>query len=100
MSGVSNNGSGLSGLNANTLFYNLTISLAMLAGYLISTISALAIAGSLVKKNSSPLGTRFPTSGFVFILVLACTIVIMSALTFFPTLALGPILEHLQFFAV
>ena len=99
MSGVMNNGSSFASLNTNTTFYNLTISFAMLSGYLISTVTALAIAGSVVQKNSSPPATRFPTSGFLFILVLTIIILVISALSFFPIFVLGPILEHLQFFS-
>ena len=94
-SGVGNNGSSFAGLKADTPFYNLTIAFAMLAGYFITIIPALAVAGSITRKNSSPLPTRFPTNGPLFILVLVGIIFIIGALTFFPVLVLGPILEHL-----
>ena len=94
-SGVGNNGSSFAGLKADTPFYNLTIAFAMLAGYLITIIPALAVAGSITRKNSSPLPTRFPTNGPLFILVLVGIIFIIGALTFFPVLVLGPVLEHL-----
>ncbi|HBC71709.1 MAG TPA: potassium-transporting ATPase subunit KdpA [Coxiellaceae bacterium] len=94
-SGVGNNGSAFAGLKADTPFYNLTIAFAMLAGYLITIIPALAVAGSITQKNSSPLATRFPTNRPLFILVLVGIIFIIGALTFFPALVLGPVVEHL-----
>lgn len=94
-----NNGSTFAGLKANTPFYNLTTAIAMLSGYLTTMLSALAISGSIAQKNSSPLATRFPTASILFILVLASVILIIGALSFFPVLVLGPVLEHLYLFA-
>ncbi len=95
-SAIGNNGSSLIGLNTDNKFYNLTIAFVMLLGYLAKNISALAIAGSIVQKNSSPLATRFPTTGPIFILVLAIVILFIGTLTFLPILVLGPVLEHLS----
>lgn len=99
ISSASNNGSSLGGLKPNSVFYNLTISVAMALGYLTTKISALAIAGQIAQKNSSPLAIRFPTNGALFVLVLSCTILILSILSFFPALVLGPVLEHLTIFS-
>lgn len=95
-SGAGNNGSAFAGLNANTPFYNITLSIAMLTGRFATIIPSLAIAGSLVKKKFIPEESRFPTSGPLFVSVLMCIIIIVGALTFFPFLTLGPILEHLM----
>jgi K+-transporting ATPase ATPase A chain len=93
---VGNNGSAFAGLNANTLWYNTSIAAAMLLGRFFMVIPVLAIAGNLAKKKISPesAGT-FPVTGALFSTLLVSTIVIVSALTFFPALSLGPILEHL-----
>jgi potassium-transporting ATPase potassium-binding subunit len=93
---VGNNGSAFNGLNANTLWYNTTTAAAMLLGRFFMVIPVLAIAGSLARKKSAPpsAGT-FPVTGALFTVLLICTIVIVVALTFFPALSLGPILEHL-----
>lgn len=95
-SGAGNNGSAFAGLNADTPFYNLTLSFAMLAGRFGTIIPSLAIAGSLVKKKFVPEDSRFPTSGPLFVLVLIGVVIIVGALTFFPFLILGPVLEHLM----
>ena len=91
-----NNGSAFAGLNANTLFYNLTLSAALLLGRFGVILPVLAIAGSLAEKKVSPpnAGT-FPTHGPLFVALLAVMVVIVGALTFLPALALGPIVEHL-----
>jgi K+-transporting ATPase ATPase A chain len=91
-----NNGSAFAGLNANTLFYNLVTALAMLIGRFVPAIAALAMAGSLAKKKYIPpsIGT-LPTHQILFVLWLAFVILIVGALTFFPALSLGPIIEHL-----
>jgi K+-transporting ATPase ATPase A chain len=91
-----NNGSAFAGLNANTPWWNTTMGLAMLAGRFLMIIPALAIAGSLVGKKVVPpsLGT-FPTDGALYVALLASVVIIVSALTFFPALSLGPIVEHL-----
>ncbi len=91
-----NNGSAFAGLNANTLFYNLVTALAMLVGRFVPAIAALAMAGSLAKKKYIPpsIGT-LPTHQILFVLWLAFVILIVGALTFFPALSLGPIVEHM-----
>src|SRR5256885_13172824 len=91
-----NNGSAFAGLTGNTMFYNLTGTVAMLVGRFWMIIPAMAIAGSLAEKKSIPqsLGT-FPTTGGLFIGLVVGVIVIIGGLTFFPALALGPIVEHL-----
>jgi potassium-transporting ATPase potassium-binding subunit len=95
-SSVGNNGSAFGGLNANTLWYNTSTAIAMLLGRFFVAIPILAIAGSLARKKTAPasLGT-FPVTGPLFTVLLICTILIVGALTFFPALSLGPILEHL-----
>ena len=91
-----NNGSAFGGLNANTLWYNSSTALAMLLGRFLVAIPILAIAGNLARKRTAPasLGT-FPVTGSLFTILLISTIIIVGALTFFPALSLGPILEHL-----
>jgi K+-transporting ATPase ATPase A chain len=95
-SGTGNNGSAFAGLNANTLWYNTTIGLAMLFGRFFMIIPMLAIAGSLGRKKAVPpsLGT-FPVTTPLFATLLVSVILIVGALTFFPVLSLGPIVEHL-----
>jgi potassium-transporting ATPase potassium-binding subunit len=94
-SATGNNGSAFAGLNANTPWYNVTLGLAMLMGRFLMIVPALAIAGSLVGKKVVPasLGT-FPTNGSLFVVLLVGVVLIVGALTFFPALALGPIVEH------
>ena len=91
-----NNGSAFAGLNANTVFYNLIGSLAMLMGRFAPAIAILAMAGSLVKKKYIPpsVGT-LPTDKLPFIIWLVAVVLIVGALTFFPELALGPIVEQM-----
>ncbi len=93
---VGNNGSAFMGLNANTLWYNTSTAAAMLLGRFFMVIPVLAIAGSLARKKTAPpsVGT-FPVTGPLFTVLLISTILIVVALTFFPALSLGPILEHL-----
>jgi K+-transporting ATPase ATPase A chain len=94
-SAAGNNGSAFAGLNANTLWYNTTQGIAMFAGRFYMIIPALAIAGSMAGKKSVPPGPgTFPTNGPLFVALLVGVIVIVGALTFFPVLALGPIVEH------
>jgi K+-transporting ATPase ATPase A chain len=95
-SSVGNNGSAFGGLNANTIWYNTSTAIAMLLGRFFVVIPILAIAGNLARKKMTPasLGT-FPATGPLFSILLVCTILIVGALTFFPALSLGPILEHL-----
>ncbi|HTS78019.1 MAG TPA: potassium-transporting ATPase subunit KdpA [Bryobacteraceae bacterium] len=94
-SGTGNNGSAFGGITVNTPWYDLTIGLAMLMGRFLFLIPLLAAAGSLVKKKRIPAtaGT-FPTHGALFVGLLVGTVVIVGALTFFPALSLGPIVEH------
>ena len=91
-----NNGSAFAGLNANTVFYNLLLALAMFIGRFGVILPVLAIAGSIAGKKLIPVGPgTFQTRGILFVAVLIGTIVIVGALTFFPALALGPVIEHL-----
>jgi potassium-transporting ATPase potassium-binding subunit len=95
-SGHGNNGSAFAGLNANTIFYNVTIGIAILIGRFATVLPALAVAGSLANKKIVPeTNATFPTTGLMFIIILVSVIFIMGALTFFPVYSLGPILEHL-----
>jgi K+-transporting ATPase ATPase A chain len=96
VSSAGNNGSAFDGLNPNTMWYNTSTAVAQLLGRFFMIIPVLAIAGSLAKKRIVPesLGT-FPVTGGLFTGLLVATIVIVGALTFFPALSLGPILEHL-----
>jgi K+-transporting ATPase ATPase A chain len=94
-SATGNNGSAFAGISANTPWYNTALGLAMLMGRFWMIVPALAIAGALSGKKASPpgLGT-LPTGGPLFVVLLIGVIVIVGALTFFPVLALGPIVEH------
>ena len=95
-SGTANNGSAFAGISANTLWYNSTVGMAMLVGRFFMIIPMLAIAGNLARKKTVPssLGT-FPVTTPLFTTLLISVIVIVGALTFFPALSLGPIVEHL-----
>jgi K+-transporting ATPase ATPase A chain len=91
-----NNGSAFAGLTATTMFYNITGAIAMLVGRFWMIIPAMAIAGSLAaKKSIPPSAGTFPTTGGLFVGLLVGVIVIVGGLTFFPALALGPLVEHL-----
>jgi len=96
VSSTGNNGSAFGGLNVNTMWYNTSTAIAQLLGRFFMIIPVLAIAGSLAKKKTVPesAGT-FPVTGGLFASLLVSTILIVGALTFFPALSLGPILEHL-----
>jgi potassium-transporting ATPase potassium-binding subunit len=95
-SATGNNGSAFAGLSANTLWYNTTLAAAMLVGRFLVIIPTLAIAGSLVgKKIVPPSAGTFPTHGGLFVGLLIAIILVVGGLTFFPVLALGPIVEHL-----
>jgi potassium-transporting ATPase potassium-binding subunit len=98
--GAGNNGSAFGGLNANTFWYNTTIGMDMLIGRFLMAIPVLALAGNLARKKYVPasLGT-FPVTTPLFTVLLISIILIVGALTFFPALSLGPILEHLQMIA-
>jgi K+-transporting ATPase ATPase A chain len=99
-SAAGNNGSAFAGLNANTVFYNLLLGLAMLIGRFGVIVPVLAIAGSLVTKRKTPSSAgTFPTDSLLFALLLIGVIVIVGGLTFFPALALGPIAEHILMMA-
>jgi potassium-transporting ATPase potassium-binding subunit len=94
-SGVGNNGSAFAGLATNTLFYNLTIGIAMLIGRYVVIVPVLAIGGSLGVKTPTPVGVgTFATNTTTFVVLLVLMIVIVAGLNFFPALTLGPILEH------
>jgi K+-transporting ATPase ATPase A chain len=91
-----NNGSAFAGLTGNTLWYNVTGAIAMLVGRFWMIIPAMAIAGSLAAKKSVPASAgTFPTTGGLFVGLVVGVILIIGGLTFFPALALGPIVEHL-----
>ena len=93
---TANNGSAFGGLTGNTLFYNITGAVAMFVGRFWMIIPAMAIAGSLAaKKSIPPSAGTFPTTGGLFVGFVVGVIAIIGGLTFFPALALGPIVEHL-----
>jgi len=90
-----NNGSAFAGINGNTLWFNITGAITMLVGRFLMIVPVMAIAGSLVGKKAVPesLGT-FPTDGSLFVVLLIGVVVIVGALTFFPAVSLGPVVEH------
>jgi K+-transporting ATPase ATPase A chain len=94
-SAAGNNGSAFAGLSANTHWYNATLGITMLAGRFLMIVPMLAVAGNLARKKIAPpsLGT-FPVNTMLFTVLLTGVVVIIGALTFFPALSLGPILEH------
>ncbi|WP_321422710.1 potassium-transporting ATPase subunit KdpA [uncultured Methanobacterium sp.] len=93
---IGNNGSAFAGLSANTVFYNLTLGLAMLIGRFATIIPAIALAGLLAKKGKVPTSSAtFPTTGPLFIILVAGVVILLGALTFFSVFALGPGLDHL-----
>ena len=94
-SAVGNNGSAFAGLSANTTWLNTTLGIAMLFGRFLFIVPVLALAGSMAKKKLIPESTgSFPVSGLTFIILLVGTVLIVGALTFFPALAMSPIVEH------
>jgi K+-transporting ATPase ATPase A chain len=96
VSQTANNGSAFGGLTGNILFYNVTGGIAMLVGRFIMIVPAMAIAGSLAAKKSVPESTgTFPTTGGIFIGLVVGVVVIIGGLTFFPALALGPLVDHI-----
>jgi K+-transporting ATPase ATPase A chain len=99
-SGTGNNGSAFAGISANTYWYNSTIGAAMLVGRFLMIVPMLAVAGNLARKKLVPpsLGT-FPVTTPLFTTLLVSVILIVGALTFFPALSLGPIVEHLLMYA-
>ncbi|HEX7357448.1 MAG TPA: potassium-transporting ATPase subunit KdpA [Ignavibacteriaceae bacterium] len=95
-SGAGNNGSAFAGLNANTVFFNLSIGIAMLIGRFSVIFSVLAIAGNLIKKTITPeTSGTLRTNNTLFAFLLLSIIMIVGALTFFPALSIGPVLEQL-----
>jgi K+-transporting ATPase ATPase A chain len=95
-----NNGSAFAGLNANTNYYNLTLGFNMLIGRFLMIIPMLAVAGNLARKKIVPASAgTFPVTTPLFTILLIGVIVIVGALTFFPALTLGPVLEHLLLYA-
>jgi potassium-transporting ATPase potassium-binding subunit len=95
-SAAGNNGSAFAGLNANTIFYNLTLGLGMLIGRFGVIIPVLAIAGNMAQKKITPDSSgTFRTDNVLFVGLLIAVILIVGGLTFFPALSLGPIMEHL-----
>jgi potassium-transporting ATPase potassium-binding subunit len=96
LSATGNNGSAFAGLSANTPFWNTTLGLAMVIGRFLMIVPMLAIAGSLVRKKIVPASAgTFPTDGGLFVGLVVGVILITGGLTFLPSLALGPIVEHL-----
>ena len=94
-SAIGNNGSAFAGLSANTMFYNPTLAVAMFVGRFLMMIPMLAVAGSLAgKKIVPPSAGTFPTDGPLFVGLVVGVILIVGGLTYFPSLALGPIVEH------
>jgi K+-transporting ATPase ATPase A chain len=94
-SATANNGSAFAGLNANTPWYNVTIGVATLIGRFLFLLPLLAAAGSLAaKKKIAATSGTFPTHGPLFIGLLVGTVIIVGALTYFPALSLGPVVEH------
>jgi K+-transporting ATPase ATPase A chain len=95
-SAAGNNGSAFAGLNANTVFYNVMLGFGMLIGRFGIIVPVMAIAGSMAKKKITPESSgTFKTDNWLFVLLLIGVILIVGGLTFFPPLALGPIVEHL-----
>jgi K+-transporting ATPase ATPase A chain len=94
-SAAGNNGSAFGGLNTNTVFYNVMIGIGMLIGRFGVIVPVMAIAGSMAKKKITPVSSgTFRTDNSLFVLLLLSVILIVGGLTFFPPLALGPIVEH------
>lgn len=95
-SATGNNGSAFNGINSNTHWYNVTLGVAMMLGRFFAVIPVLALAGNLARKKAVPesAGT-FPVTTPLFTMLLTATVLIVGALTFFPALSLGPVLEHL-----
>jgi K+-transporting ATPase ATPase A chain len=96
-SATGNNGSAFAGISANVPWYNITLGLAMLIGRFLMIVPILALAGSLVaKKRAAETAGTFPTTGGLWVGLLVGVILIVGALTYFPSYALGPIIEHFQ----
>jgi K+-transporting ATPase ATPase A chain len=96
---ANNNGSAFAGLSANNLFYNVALGVMILFGRYWVAIPALAIAGSLARQKHVPAGSgTLPTHTPLFVIMLIGVILIVGSLTFLPSLALGPVVEHMQLF--
>ena len=96
-SATANNGSAFAGLNANSPFFNTTLGLAMMGGRYLTLLPLLAVAGSLAAKATVPSGPgTFPTATPLFMGLLVFVVLVVGGLTFLPSLALGPVIEHLQ----
>jgi K+-transporting ATPase ATPase A chain len=99
-SAAATNGSAFAGLNANSLFYNLTLAVAMASGRFLAIVPVLALAGRLAAQQILPRSAgTLPTDSLLFLFFLLSTIIIVGGLTYLPALALGPIVEHLQLLA-
>jgi potassium-transporting ATPase potassium-binding subunit len=95
-SATGNNGSAFAGLSANTPFYNTTLSIAMMAGRFLMIVPMLAVAGSLAAKRLAPPSSgTFPTHGGLFVSLLVGVVIIIGGLTYFPAIALGPVVEQI-----
>jgi K+-transporting ATPase ATPase A chain len=93
--GSGNNGSAFAGLNANVPQYDTLLGIVILVGRYVMMIPVIALAGRLVKKHPiAQTAGSFPVTGGTFVVLLICVVLIVGALTFFPALALGPIVEH------
>jgi K+-transporting ATPase ATPase A chain len=96
-SATGNNGSAFAGINANTRWFNLSLGMAMLVGRFLMMVPVLALAGSLAQKKTVPPSPgTFPVNTGLFTVLLTGVVLIVGALTFFPAISLGPVLEHLQ----
>ena len=94
-SAAGNNGSAFAGLNANSMYYNVALAFAMLVGRFAVLLPVIAIAGSLAKKKITPPSPgTFATDHWLFVVLLIGVVLVVGALTFFPALALGPVIEH------
>jgi K+-transporting ATPase ATPase A chain len=99
-SATGNNGSAFAGISANSPFYNITLAISMLIGRFAFIVPMMAVAGSLVTKKHTPASAgTFPTDGGLFIALLVGVVLIVGGLTYFPALALGPIVEHFAMLA-
>jgi K+-transporting ATPase ATPase A chain len=100
-SGTGNNGSAFAGITANTPWYNLTIGLAMHFGRFLMIVPLLALAGALAQKKIVPASSgTFPTDTTTFAGLLVGIVIIVGALTYFPGLSLGPVVEHFKMLAL
>ncbi len=99
-SASNNNGSAFGGISSNTPFYNTALGLCMFFGRFLVMLPVVAIAGSLAAKQKTPATSgTLPTHTPLFVVLLIAVVVIVGALTFVPSLALGPIVEHLQLYS-